>query len=246
MTRLDSVDYRHFLKTESARMAEIRAEHLTARVPHIEGWTVHNVVGHLAWVCRFVVESLESDPQSPPSRSSVGEPPVGPEVLDWFTEAVELVDAALTKADLDALRPTWTGPQPAAWWLRRLSHEVSMHRWDAFASIGVAEPIDAGQAQDGIDEVLEVFVPNRMQFDTLGADRETVHLHSTDIDDGEWLIELGPESVSWERGHAKGDVAARGTTSDLLLLVWSRIPPGRLDVFGDAGLLDRWQASAAF
>jgi hypothetical protein len=41
-------------------------------------------------------------------------------------------------------------------------------------------------------------------------------------------------------------VAARGSTSDLLLLMWSRIPAGRLEVFGDADLLYRWQAAAAF
>lgn len=246
MNRLDPVEYLRLFEQEAARLGQVSANDLGADVPHIEGWTVHNVVGHTGWICRYVVKCLQATPEQPPSRSSVGEPPVGPEVLDWFGEGVERATQALGSTDIEALRPTFTGAQPGAWWLRRLSHEVSMHRWDAMASVGVPEPIDAAQARDGVDEIFEVFAPNRMNFDALGGDGETVHLHSTDLDDGEWLVELGSESLDWQHGHAKGDVAARGTTSDLLLLMWGRIPPGRLEVFGDAELLHRWQIAAAF
>ena len=34
--------------------------------------------------------------------------------------------------------------------------------------------------------------------------------------------------------HAKGDVAARGSASDLLLFLWGRVPADALEVFGDA------------
>ena len=40
--------------------------------------------------------------------------------------------------------------------------------------------------------------------------------------------------------HAKGDVAARGGASDLLLMMWGRIPVAQVEVFGDASLLERW------
>lgn len=246
MNRLDPVEYLRLFESEAAQLATVAPADLGTDVPHIEGWTVHNVVGHTGWICRYVVECLQSTPEKPPSRSSVGEPPVGAEVLEWYSESVDLARKALKTTDVETLRPTFTGAQPAAWWLRRVSHEVSMHRWDAMASIGRPEPIDSVQARDGIDEVLEVFAPNRLNFDALGAGGETIHLHSTDLEDGEWLLDLGPEALEWQRGHAKGDVAARGTTSDLLLLMWSRIPPGRLEVFGDAELLHRWQTAAAF
>jgi hypothetical protein len=49
----------------------------------------------------------------------------------------------------------------------------------------------------------------------------SVHLHATD-GDGEWFIETG-DGLTWTRAHEKGDVAVRGTTSDLLLLVWGRL-----------------------
>lgn len=246
MPRLDPDEYRRLLQVEATRIRAVSADDLGAAVPHLEGWTVHNVVGHTGWVCRYVVRCLQSDPENPPPRSSVGEPPAGPGVLDWLDEALTELEEALTGTDLDAIRPTWTGPQPAVWWLRRITHEVAVHRWDACAAVGPTEAVDAAQALDGVDEVLEVFVPKRMQFDTLAGAGETIHLHATDVDDGEWMLTLGPDTVEWSHGHEKGDVAARGTSSDLLLLLWSRIPPDRVGVFGDQSLLDRWQTAAAF
>ena len=246
MSPLETAEYQNLLKLEGARLAGVEANDLTVEVPHLEGWTVYNVVGHTGWVYHYVAQCLQSSPESPPSRSAIGEPPAGPDVLDWFSEAAKQIEAAFESCDLDSERPTFTGPQPARWWLRRLSHEVSIHRWDALASITAPEPIDAAQARDGIDEILEVFAPKRMQFETLAGSGETIHLHAIDIDDGEWLLELQPDSIQWEHGHAKADVAARGTSSDLLLLMWGRIPPARLQVFGDSQLLDRWQGAATF
>jgi hypothetical protein len=43
------------------------------------------------------------------------------------------------------------------------------------------------------------------------------------------------------REHAKGDVAARGTASSLLLFLYGRVPADDLEVFGDAALLARWR-----
>ena len=219
---------------------------LELELPHIEGWTVRSVLGHTGWVFRFAKLSLEADPDNPPSRSSVPEPPPGDDVIAWFSTGSDELQAALENADLDAIRPTFTGPQPATWWLRRVSNEVSIHRWDVESAFASPDPIDAQQAKDGIDEILEVFAPNRMQFATLGGQGETVHLHATDIDDGEWFMTYGPDSIEWNHSHAKGDVAAQGPVSDLLLLLWGRIPASRLKIFGEAKLLDRWQEAAAF
>jgi uncharacterized protein (TIGR03083 family) len=200
----------------------------------------------MGWVYRYAALALQADIEDPPSRSSVPEPPPGPEVVDWLDQGYVEVRSALERTDPDKPCMTFTGPQPASWWSRRLAHEVAMHRWDAEAAVRGPEPIDPRQAKDGIDEVLQVFVPARMQFPALAGKGETVHLHATDIDGGEWLMTYGADEIEWERAHAKGDVAARGPVSDLLLLLWSRIPPARLEVFGEAALLNRWQEAATF
>ena len=239
-------DFLQQLELETGRLTTVPVSNLHLSIPHIEGWTVQAVLGHLGWVCRYANSAVQADPENPPSRADVAEPPPGPEVIEWYTEGQADLLATIERLDLDRMVPTWTGPRPGAWWLRRMAHEASMHRWDAMSASGGPEPINAGLARDGIDEVFEVFAPARMQFDTLGGAGETIHLHATDIDDGEWLVTIGPDSIEWSHGHDKGDVAARGPVADLLLLIWSRLPASRLEVFGDATLLERWQAAAAF
>ena len=66
----------------------------------------------------------------------------------------------------------------------------------------------------------------------------SVHLHATDTD-GEWLVIEAGDRLAFTRGHAKADAAARGTASDLLLLLWRRRGPGDVEVHGDAAVLDR-------
>ena len=246
MTRLETADFQHLFRVESARLTQVDERDLRVEIPHLEGWTVQSVVGHTGWVMRFVDMCLKASPDEPPRRSSVPEPPPGVEVIEWATEAAQALEKTLAEVDLSSVHPTWTGPQPAVWWLRRIAHEVSMHRWDAESATTTPTPIDARQAIDGIDEVLDIFAPNRMQFEALAGAGETMHLHATDTDDGEWVVTFHPDRIEWEHAHLKSDVAARGSASDLLLMVWSRLPPSRLEVFGDSGLLDRWQTAATF
>ena len=251
MNRLEPAAYHRLLAEQTELMAAIDPAALGRDVSHLEGWTVHSVVGHTGWLLRYITKNLEAPPDDAPPRSSVGEPPVGPDVLDWFAEGAEALRAKLAATGLDELHPSWLGPQPASWWLRRVTHEVAMHRWDAATAaesggLDATAPIDVDLARDGIDEVLEVYAPNRLHFDVLAGSGETIHLHATDAPNGEWLMTLQPEEIDWSHGHAKGDVAARASMSDLLLLMWSRIPSSAVEVFGDATLIDRWQLAAKF
>ncbi len=43
------------------------------------------------------------------------------------------------------------------------------------------------------------------------------------------------------REHAKGDVAARGPASDLLLLLYGRLDLDAVEVLGDAAVLETWR-----
>jgi hypothetical protein len=43
------------------------------------------------------------------------------------------------------------------------------------------------------------------------------------------------------REHAKGDVAARGSASDLLRFLWGRAAADQLEVFGDGEALARFR-----
>jgi len=48
-----------------------------------------------------------------------------------------------------------------AWWIRRQTHESTVHRWDVEHALESTTAIDAKLAVDGVDEFLDVFVRTR-------------------------------------------------------------------------------------
>jgi hypothetical protein len=58
------------------------------------------------------------------------------------------------------------------------------------------------------------------------------------------MIRYGGDQYEWERGHAKGDTAVRGTASNLLLALWGRraAEDARLETIGDGDGLDAFRA----
>jgi uncharacterized protein (TIGR03083 family) len=163
-------------------------------------------------------------------------PDGGPALVEHFrANAARLVDALRA---VDPATPAWTfaaTDRTAGFWRRRRAVETTVHRYDAEVAAGTPTPVDAALAVDGIDEFLSVFVA---RFgDRLAACGDfTFHLHCTDTD-GEWLLARRDGEVVVTAEHAKGDVAARGSASDLLLFLWGRVPAESLEVFGDAELL---------
>ncbi len=146
-------------------------------------------------------------------------------------------------AATDPAKSVWTfspTDRTAQFWIRRRANETAIHRFDAQSAAGSTSPIDAELATDGIDEFLTVFVA-RFGKDVATAG-ETLHFHCTDVA-GEWLVAREGDELRITREHAKGDVAARGSASDLFLFVWGRVPADRLEVFGDAAALDRFRSA---
>ncbi|MGH2702312.1 MAG: SCP2 sterol-binding domain-containing protein, partial [Actinomycetota bacterium] len=108
--------------------------------------------------------------------------------------------------------------------------ETAVHRWDAQQATGNEKPIETELAADGIDEILYVFLPAKL--DRHKGSGETVHIHCTDVA-GEWMVRLNDGGFEVTSGHGKGDAALRGPASDLLLTLWGRIPFERVELIGD-------------
>ncbi len=159
---------------------------------------------------------------------------------DWIRRGSTTMREQLAAAAPEAEIKTWAGLQPPSWLLRRMTHELAVHRWDAEAAGGDPQPLDAAVAEDGIDELLQEFVPAA----DLGRVGGTLHLHATD-GDGEWFIET-VDGLAWSRAHEKGDVAVRGRTSDLLLFLWGRAGLDDVEVLGDEAVLARWREATRF
>ena len=154
---------------------------------------------------------------------------------DFLRQGTATMLEQLAAADADADIKTWAGMKPPSWLLRRMTHELGVHRWDAQAAVGDPQPVPTDVAEDGVDELLQEFLP---VADVTAVDG-SIHLHATD-GDGEWFIETAG-GLTWSRAHEKGDVAVRGATSDLLLLLWGRVGTEAVEVLGDAAVLERWR-----
>ncbi len=216
---------------------------LDASVPSCPPWTVRDLVTHIGGVQRWATTVVTTRPTEPLVRTEPTDLPPPDGLVAWFRAASAGLVDALGAAGPDV--PVWTflPGGTTAFWFRRQAHEVAVHRVDAEQAGGVAAPIATDLAADGIAEWLEIVT--RRGADVLRGDGETVHLHCTDTreGEGEWLVTLTPDGPRIEATHAKGDVAARGTASDLELVLWGRGDVAGLEVFGDAALLERLLAA---
>jgi uncharacterized protein (TIGR03083 family) len=238
---VEAADYLDAIARESAALAAAAARaRLDAAVPTCPEWTVADLVAHVGNVQQWARLTVETRATERISWRTLPPVPVADELLDWFREQGRALVAVLGATDPDAPAWSWTDDHRARFWYRRQAHEVAVHRVDAEAAAGEVAPIDAALAVDGVDEWLWM-VPFRPAGEIGGAG-ETVHLHCTDTAlavAGEWLVTLDGGEMRVERLHAKGDVAGRGTASDLDLYLWGRVPVSTLEVFGDPALLDR-------
>jgi uncharacterized protein (TIGR03083 family) len=244
---MDHATYLALVRADTDLLLATAAGALERPVPTCPRWTVERLVGHIGRVHRWTAAWVSTG-----GSTEIERPPAGEAVIDWARAGSgELLATLEAQGDPEAPVNTWAGRQPASFWPRRMAIETAVHRCDAQVATEALTPVDTALAADGIDELLTVLLPWRGTGD-LGGAGETIHLHATDPDfgtdaggtgtgGGEWLVTLTAGVPEVEHAHAKGDVAVRGTASDLLLLLYSRVGPERCEVFGDAALLERWR-----
>ena len=230
----------------NAYLGAARTAGIDAPVPSCPEWKIADLVAHLGRIHHFV-GALALDP-----AINVGElwegslPGDGIDLIAWAEDGAIKVADGLAKAGPGVAMWSWAGQSADSgywtsdFWARRQAHETAMHRWDAQGAAGSPAPIDRVLAVDGIDEYLEL---SALRGGSVRGSGETIHLHCTD-GDGEWMLRRTTDGLEFTHEHGKGDVAARGTANDLLLMLSGRLEPNALEVFGDAALLERWQSDA--
>jgi uncharacterized protein (TIGR03083 family) len=237
------MDPDEWLRQLRAHYAVVRAVvengDLDARVPACPDWDVRGLVHHLGEIHRWVVVAIrEGHPNAPT--------PVGPtgrtDLLDWSDEGFgALVDLL---AATSPQTPCWNfGPRPrtARFWFRRQAHEHAVHGWDALRAQlpSGTDPsgfldghIDPALAEDGIDEVVGMFLPRQIRLGRIAALAGAVHLLPTDgAADSSWILagQVPPEA----RPAPAASVTGPGEA--LYLLLWGRVTldDPRLAVTGD-------------
>ncbi len=216
-----------------------------APVPSCPKWGAIDLIWHLGEVWFFWgtivkrgvtdVEQLDVVEATKPDGLSAEE------MVAWASEQHQRLIETLVEADPAQHVWTWTGElQPTSWVARRMALETVVHRWDAERTAGREWSIDPVVASDGIDEFLTWFMSQQQGGEPVDG---SVHLHCTDAE-GEWFVTaMNEEGAVFERRHAKGDVAVRGSASALLLWLWRR-EGGPVEILGDAALAERFRKAA--
>ncbi len=211
---------------------------LTTLVPSCPGWTVADLLWHLTEVHDFwgtiVAERLTDwkSYEQPPR-------PVDEGLAGMYRQGRDDLVATLGAADPVMPVWTWADDKSAGFVIRRMAQETAVHLWDATEAAGMVNPLEATLASDGIDEFLNCFLSDAAEGAVAVAG--SVHLHCADVP-GEWTVRETDEGFTVAREHSKGDCAIRGSASDILLVLWRRVPLSTCDVVGDADVAARFIA----
>jgi uncharacterized protein (TIGR03083 family) len=215
------------IASESARFAELAATTpADTPIPSCPEWTARDLVAHLGEVQQFWAGNVRAARPDQATNTDT-EPPESSELVEWMRASTEALLDALRQADADT--PSWTWwdrPRTAGAVARHQVQEAAVHRWDAEAAVGAAGPLDAEVADDGVGEFLEIMVGH--DADGLPG---TVRLRSLDTG-GEWSVGAG-DAASPGDSHTATITA---TASDLVLLLYGRIPLDAVEVAGSRSL----------
>ncbi len=215
--------------------------HPDAAVPHCGEWVATDLVAHLCGVWSFLGRHVRTRATE---RTGSMHPPdlTGAELFAHARETIDQLAAALAGVEPSEPVWSWTADATGGFFLRRAAQETAVHLWDLRDGLGLGEPLAADIARDGIDELADTTFPNLLDRG-LPEPTGSLHLHCTDTE-GEWTLAAENGVVEVVRAHAKGDVAIRGTASDLDLVLWERVPldSADLQVFGDHAVARSWTA----
>jgi uncharacterized protein (TIGR03083 family) len=224
---MEREEYLGVLRRTDARFAEAAAQAVLARgwsapVPGCPGWTLADLVWHLAEVQHFWAWVVRTRAQDP---SEYVEPERRPndELLAWqVVQSVEL-ETALTRADPAERVWTWAPQKDVAFVLRRQVHEVVVHTVDAEQVLDDFRPVPTEVGLDGLDEWLEVWVPRALPNGP-PENAGPVAFHAVDAH---------AERTLFAGAKPFPIATVTGIAGDLMLEVWRRVPYEVLTVDGD-------------
>ncbi|MBN9110671.1 MAG: maleylpyruvate isomerase family mycothiol-dependent enzyme [Pseudonocardia sp.] len=215
-------------------------------VPTCPEWTMRKLGAHVGRGDRWaaaIVATRATEAVDPRTVADGKAPLPADEFGAWMRGGVAALAEAVENVGADTPVWTFTGPKPAAWWLRRRLHEQTVHRADAAIAVGASFDIAPVLAADGLSEWLDLLTERPGRGGPMLSDGATMHLHSHDADGlgsaGEWVVRPDGDSISWGHGHEKSTVAVRGSAADLLLTILRRLDAEdpRVEVLGDKSVL---------
>ncbi|HEU5034953.1 MAG TPA: maleylpyruvate isomerase family mycothiol-dependent enzyme, partial [Mycobacteriales bacterium] len=217
---------------------------LDVAVPTCGDWRESDLLTHVARVYRRAATAVSERATAEVPWPVDDEDPADP--VAACADALDELVHALSTSEPESPAWNWSGAdQTAGFWARRMAHESAVHRYDAQRAHGLAQPVDADLAHDGIDELVDLIVPRVLRRDDARLPTATVVFSATD-DAGRWELRLDGKSVERVDATSEPDVTVGGTASALLLAAYNRVPWTSLEVSGDSAVLDAWSAALRF
>jgi uncharacterized protein (TIGR03083 family) len=238
LSRIDFASFLEHVRSDGDRLALVAGGHLEADVPPCPGWTVADVVKHVAQVYEHKIACTLTEREPDPW------PPAWPperDPLDWLADAQDRLLSLLSERGPEAHSATWwPSDQTVGFWARRMAHETVIHRVDAELSVGQPSPIDPDLASDGVDEVLNIFLAG----DWSGDPEDACQGQRVVVTTGgrAWEVKLDRESVEVTSPQGVPDAEISGDPESVLLWLWGRRSEAGLSQGGDPSLLSLLRA----
>lgn len=204
----------------------------TATVPSCPGWTVDDLLWHLAEVQHFWGSIVDRGLLSPDGYVAPERPETRDELLDLFDGASTLLAAALDRSSDDETVWTWASRSHHVGFVRRRqAHEALVHRLDAELAGGDTTPFDADLAADGVDEIVTVMYGPPPEWAEVSPGGPVGTLRATDTGRS-WTVRV----AGWSGTSPTSGTAYDGERS----LVPADPADSGFEVSAAAGHLDAW------
>jgi uncharacterized protein (TIGR03083 family) len=139
---------------------------LGVTVPACPGWTIENVVTHLAFGLGIGYRHALAVPPHCPDHLAFADVtwptkmPIGAQALTVFQQELRACIERFRSVDPATTCYTYAGPGVAAFWFRRAAIETTLHRMDVTEALASDEiAVSPKRAEDAIAETIEFALP---------------------------------------------------------------------------------------
>lgn len=187
-----------------------------ATIPGCPGWTVRELVEHIARVHHWAAAQARHEEAQAMSPST--------DLAAHYDSCARELRETLTELDPSAPALTLDGEGVVSFWHRRQVHETLVHLHDLRSAAGnEVDEVDPQVWADTVDEVLTMMYPRQVRLGRTPPVTHAASLVATDADS------------AWQLGDGDPVAVVAASARDLALLLWRRlsIEDQRLSITGD-------------
>lgn len=201
-------------------------------VPNCPGWSVEQVIVHLALGLGLSYPyALRAPEDSTPEQAWADVPhpkikPTGKQAINRFAKEMDACVALFRDTDPD--KPCWTydDSSRARFWFRRAAIETALHRIDVAEALGLrAIIIKPARLADAIEDAVEFALPLAAELSGQTPAAMTIRVSGSDQ-----VLTVG-------EGSPEAEITADGDT--MLAALWGRHVE-QVEIEGDRSVADAW------